>query len=190
MGFPISRNPLTNENQRKSRIYFDILMASRLPPYSRAKLPNHPCLLNHLYLMDTNCLVSYSASWWLYFEPIYTPGYLCFSIRSISFSLKQNAFLHKTLSSSPHFFPRRTPASTSRKRLVRSMHSRQMLLDHARRVWRLGVGEHCQFISSASLSRTISLTLYTYAFIVGPCQCDFGHYPCRWLENYNDMQPD
>ena len=34
-----------------------------------------------------------------------------------------------------------------------------------------------------------SLTSYTYAYIVGPCQCNFGHYHCHWLANY-EMRPD
>jgi hypothetical protein len=35
-----------------------------------------------------------------------------------------------------------------------------------------------------------SLTSYTYAYIVGLYQRDFGHYPCRWLANYDEMQSD
>jgi hypothetical protein len=67
------------------------------------------------------------------------------SFRSI-LSLTQNAFLHKNLSSIPHSCSRRRPASTSCERLVRSMHSRQMLLGHACRVWLFGVCEHCQSV--------------------------------------------
>jgi hypothetical protein len=129
---------------------------------------------------------------------------LCFSFLSLLFvhfvlyfvhfilNLTQNAFLHKTLSSIPHSGPRRRPASTSSERLVRSMHSRKMLLGHACRVWRLGVGEHCQSMLTYAKNVAFpypSLTSYTYAYIVGPCQCDFGHYPCHWLANY-EMQPD
>jgi hypothetical protein len=68
-------------------------------------------------------------------------------IRSILnlFSLTQNAFLHKTLRSIlPHSCSRRRPASTSCERLVRSVHSRQMLLGCACRVWYLRVGANCQ----------------------------------------------
>ena len=35
-----------------------------------------------------------------------------------------------------------------------------------------------------------SLTSCTCTCIVGPRQCDFGHYPCRWLANHDEMQPD
>ncbi len=87
------------------------------------------------------------------------------------FPLTQNALLHETLSSIlPHSCSRRRPASTCRERLVRSVHSRKMLLGCACRPYP-------------------SLTSHTYAHIVGPCQCDFGHYPCRWLANW-EMQPD
>jgi hypothetical protein len=109
-------------------------------------------------------------------------------------SLTQNAFLHKTLSSTlPHSCSRRRPASTSSERLVRSVHSRQMLLGCACRVWCLGIGANCQSVLHLYQHVAFpypSLTSYTYACIVGPCQRNFGHYPCRWLANYDEMQPD
>jgi hypothetical protein len=117
------------------------------------------------------------------------------SFRSIFtlFILTQNAFLHKALSSIPHSRPRRRPASTSSERLVRSVYSRQMFLGRACRVWRLGVGEHSQSVLTYAKHVAFpypSLTSHTYAYIVGPCQCDFGHYPRHWLANYDEMQPD
>jgi hypothetical protein len=67
------------------------------------------------------------------------------SFRSI-LSLTQNAFLHITLSSIPHSCSRRRPASTSSERLVCPMHSRQMLLGCACRVWCLGIGANRQSV--------------------------------------------
>ena len=78
------------------------------------------------------------------------------SFRS-TLSLTQNAFFHKNISSIPHSCSRRRPASTSSERLVRSMHSRQMLLGCACRVWRLGVGEHCQSVLYSYQARCFSV---------------------------------
>ena len=70
-----------------------------------------------------------------------------------------------------------------------------MLLGSAYRIWRLGVVEHCQPAHSCQAYRfpepfADSLTSYIFAYTVGRCQCNFGHYPCRWLADYDEMQPD
>jgi hypothetical protein len=60
---------------------------------------------------------------------------------------RKNALHHETLNRIlPHSCLRCRSTSTSCERLVRSMHSRQMLLGSARRIWFLGVGEHCQSV--------------------------------------------
>ena len=35
-----------------------------------------------------------------------------------------------------------------------------------------------------------SLTPHTYAYIVGTCQRNFGHYSRRWLANYHELRPE
>ena len=129
----------------------------------------------------------FSVLYFSFFSPL-----ILFVLYYDLLSFTQNAFLHKTLSSTPHPCPRRRPASTSRERLVRSMHPRKMLLGPACRVWLLGVNEDCQsylLISSTSLFWP-TLTSYTYSHLVGPCQCDFGHNACHWLANYDELRPD
>ena len=45
-------------------------------------------------------------------------------------------------------------------------------------------------VNIVSLRLLIPYPSLTSACIVGPWQCDFGHHPRRWLENYDEMQPD
>ena len=68
-----------------------------------------------------------------------------------------------------------------------------MLLGPACRIWRLGIVEHCQPVHLCQAHRlsepfATSLTPYTFAYTVGRCQCNFGHYPCRWLASCDEMQ--
>ena len=73
------------------------------------------------------------------------------------------------------------------------MHSKQMLLGLACRVWRIGFGEHRQSLLTYTKHIAFldpSLTPHIYQYTVGPRRSDFGHYPCRWLGNSDAMRPD